>query len=150
MAKYDPLRDYLNTRPPGMKQVSLTFDEIGKMVGGLPRSAWKHKAWWGNDRKTHPQAKAWLEAGWQVHSFRAFRGHHTNCTETPHMAAIRAAFATTFASPTLWQPVEQGNGRGERRGVRGEGTPDGPFNHGTHGMNGAEREKTYMRENLSI
>ncbi len=43
MAKYEPLRDYLNTPPPSTERVRLTFDEIGKMVGGLPRSASKHK-----------------------------------------------------------------------------------------------------------
>lgn len=66
MAKYGPLRDYLNSRPPDMDEVRLTFDEIGEMVGGLPKSAWKHRPWWGNHAPTHTHAQAWLEAGWKV------------------------------------------------------------------------------------
>ena len=69
MAKYEPLRDYLNTRPASTEEVRLTFDEVADMVGKLPKSAWQHQAWWANDTSVHVQAAAWLEAGWKVHSF---------------------------------------------------------------------------------
>jgi hypothetical protein len=55
--------------------VRLSFKELGQWVpdkntgkpAGLPPSAFKHQAWWGND-ETHPQARAWLEAGFRVAS----------------------------------------------------------------------------------
>lgn len=43
------------------------FSEMEALVGQLPASARNHRAWWANDR-THPQARAWLDAGWRVAS----------------------------------------------------------------------------------
>lgn len=60
--KYAPLAEYLKGQVTG---VDLDFDAIGALVGGLPTSARRHRAWWANDA-THPQARAWLEAGWRV------------------------------------------------------------------------------------
>lgn len=64
MAKYDPLRDHLLAA--GKDSVFMTFAEIGKLVGGLPKSVEKHRPWWGNHN--HPgrnvQARAWMEAGY--------------------------------------------------------------------------------------
>lgn len=34
----------------------------------LPPSAKKHPQWWENDSSTHPQAQAWISAGWQRES----------------------------------------------------------------------------------
>lgn len=61
MAKYDSLRDWLNTVNTG-ESTTLSFDEIDEIVGGLPASARRHRAWWANDF-THVQALAWIEAG---------------------------------------------------------------------------------------
>jgi len=58
MAKYDALRERLQR---GAEPVSLTFDAIADLVGGLPASAYRHDAWWANDA-THVQARAWLDA----------------------------------------------------------------------------------------
>ena len=64
MAKYDPLRAYLeSTTGP----IALTFDEIGRQVGGLPPSAYRWRAWWANDR-SHVHARAWLDVGRRVDS----------------------------------------------------------------------------------
>lgn len=63
MAKYDPLRDYL--RSLSSQEVALSFGDIGRMVGGLPPSAYEHRAWWANTR-SHPNAVAWLDAGWEL------------------------------------------------------------------------------------
>jgi hypothetical protein len=60
VAKYDALRDYLFRA--GAAEVRMSFDEIGDLVGGLPSSAFRHRAWWANDR-SHVQARAWLDAG---------------------------------------------------------------------------------------
>ena len=45
----------------------LTFNEIARLVGALPASAWQHREWWGNEAEgQHVQAHAWLDAGWRV------------------------------------------------------------------------------------
>ncbi len=58
-AKYRPLAEHLQAS--GRETVSLTFDQIARMVGGLPKSAGLHRAWWGN-HEGNSQAKAWMSA----------------------------------------------------------------------------------------
>ena len=66
MGKYDPLRDHL-AGLDGRTEIRLTFNEIARLVGSLPASAWQHPAWWGNESDgTHTQASAWRDAGWSV------------------------------------------------------------------------------------
>ena len=65
MSKYDPLREHLERS--GRDSVSMSFEEIADLVGGLPPSAYRHQAWWANEREgRHVQARAWMGAGWQV------------------------------------------------------------------------------------
>ena len=65
MSKYTPLQRDLQTRP--RVDMALTFEEIEKILGfNLPPSALEHNAWWANERGTHVQARAWMDAGWQV------------------------------------------------------------------------------------
>jgi hypothetical protein len=45
----------------------MTFAEVDELVGPLPDSAYRHRAWWGNNDAS-VQAKAWLDASWQVQS----------------------------------------------------------------------------------
>jgi hypothetical protein len=61
--KYAALAEYLRGRSGG--SVTVSFEEIAEIVGGLPGSARKHRAWWAND-ESHVQGRAWLEAGWRV------------------------------------------------------------------------------------
>ena len=61
MAKYDPLRDHLAAAPAG--PVTMSFERIDALVGGLPRSARAYRPWWGNHGGAHVQAVAWLAAG---------------------------------------------------------------------------------------
>ena len=63
MAKYDPLNGHLQSLET--EQVHLDFGEIEEMVGGLPNSAFEDRAWWANSL-SHPNAVAWLDAGWEV------------------------------------------------------------------------------------
>ena len=64
IARYNPLRDYLSTYIANRLQ--LFFDQIEGMIGQkLETSAYTFKSWWEND-SSHPQAIAWLEAGWRV------------------------------------------------------------------------------------
>ena len=65
MAKYDPLFEHLCRAGDG--PVEMSFDEIGRLVGGLPPSA-ERPEWWNNEAPgtRHVQAKAWLNAGREV------------------------------------------------------------------------------------
>ena len=60
VSRYAPLRAFLETRTEPV--VELSFAEVDRIVGGLPRSAYAHRPWWANDR-SHSQAGAWLDAG---------------------------------------------------------------------------------------
>ena len=67
MAKYDPLKEFLQ-RQSG-PTITMSFADVGELVGGLPNSAFRHQAWWANERGGgHVQARAWLAAGWKVDS----------------------------------------------------------------------------------
>jgi hypothetical protein len=62
--KYEPLRRHLVSAP---HPATMTFAEISRLVGGLPASAYRHRAWWANDRgRRHVQAQAWLQLGRHV------------------------------------------------------------------------------------
>lgn len=63
--KYLGLTNYL--REKREKEIELTFDEIERIIGfKLPDSHKKNdKAWWSND-KTHSQAIAWLNVGYET------------------------------------------------------------------------------------
>ena len=65
MSKYDPLRHNLQARRRA--DTELSFGEIERILGfNLPPSAHEHSAWWSNERDSHVQARAWMDAGWQV------------------------------------------------------------------------------------
>ncbi len=58
-AKYVPLLEYLRKRDDS--QVTMRYDDIAKLVGGLPKSASLHRAWWGN-HEGNSQAQGWMPA----------------------------------------------------------------------------------------
>jgi hypothetical protein len=64
MAKYEPLAEYLRSLPADRDKVTLSFDRISTIVGGLPPSAYEIRQWWANDSKV--EARAWRSAGWHV------------------------------------------------------------------------------------
>ena len=66
MGKYDPLFEHLCRAPDA--PVEMTFEEIAALVDGLPPTATRTSAWWGNDPAgpRHVQARAWLNAGREV------------------------------------------------------------------------------------
>jgi hypothetical protein len=68
MAKYDRLFEHLCRADDG--PLTMSFDEIEDLVGALPASARRSKAWWANDPSggAHVQAKAWLNSGREVES----------------------------------------------------------------------------------
>jgi hypothetical protein len=48
-------------------QLTLSWQELEDVVGGMPASSIDHAAWWGGDR---PQTRAWSAAGYEVASRR--------------------------------------------------------------------------------
>jgi hypothetical protein len=68
VAKYDPLLEHLCQAEGG--PIEMTFDEVGRLVGGLPASAERWPAWWANETEgsRHVQARAWLNSGREVES----------------------------------------------------------------------------------
>jgi hypothetical protein len=72
LAKYDPLREHLAR---GSASAEMSFSEVGRLVGGLPPSAYRLPAWWSNNSNHHVQARAWLDAGRRVGSIN-FRSQH--------------------------------------------------------------------------
>ena len=57
--KYLPLQDHL--KADGRDTVTMTFAQIAKLVGPLPKSASLHRAWWGN-HEGNSQAIGWMGA----------------------------------------------------------------------------------------
>lgn len=65
-ARWVPLRQYLKLLRPRRQELAMAFRQIEEILGdGLPRPARKYAEWWANDA-AHAQARAWLDAGWQV------------------------------------------------------------------------------------
>jgi hypothetical protein len=67
--KYEPLELHLRAIPSKVREVTLSFAELERILGAsLPASALSHRPWWENqkDSKTRPQAHAWLSAGFAV------------------------------------------------------------------------------------
>jgi hypothetical protein len=65
MSKYEPLKWHLEESNETI--MVLHFVDLDSIVGSLPMPAWSYRGWWVNDI-THTQAKAWLNAGWEVES----------------------------------------------------------------------------------
>jgi hypothetical protein len=69
MSEYEALKTYLESLPHYHKEAAFSFAELEKLLGReLPASARAHHSWWENDYAsgTHPNAQAWLQAGWKV------------------------------------------------------------------------------------
>jgi hypothetical protein len=64
MSKYTPLKEHLSRHGAS---VTMTFDEVANLVGGLPASAFEYAPWWAKEHSTHVQARAWMEAGFAAH-----------------------------------------------------------------------------------
>ena len=103
--KYGPLREYLSGATG--THARMTFTAVEDLVGRLPESAYRHRAWWGNNDGT-AAAKAWLDAGWRVESVnqaagevvftRALDGRPRNAARP---AAIRPGYVDSQVSITL-------------------------------------------------
>ena len=88
--------------------VTLSWERLGQMVGGLPASATNHRAWWAGDR---PHVGAWRSAGFRVghlepgRSVTFVRAADTEATPQTHNGEPihqgRAASALPGDSPTV-------------------------------------------------
>ena len=62
--KYAPLHRHLSNLEG--REWSTTFHEIERILGAtLPPSARTYREWWSPNDRTHPQALAWMAAGWE-------------------------------------------------------------------------------------
>ena len=70
MGKYTPIENFLRNRKSLEKEIQLSFSQIeGIIQDNLPPAARKFRPWWGNEKEgAHVQAKAWMNAGWEVDS----------------------------------------------------------------------------------
>ena len=64
--KYGPLARFLGDQPPEVREVVLSFADIGQLVGQpLPPSA-HTSGWWSNSPLANHRAWVWLSVGWRV------------------------------------------------------------------------------------
>ena len=69
MAEYDAFGDFLENTAGHLGDITLSFDQIGRILARpLPAAAYKYRPWWGNERlpTSHVQAESWQRAGFVV------------------------------------------------------------------------------------
>jgi hypothetical protein len=89
MSKYEALPQFLDRSDQTARRMN--FDEIEEVLGfKLPRSAYKHEAWWSNNDTGHSHARAWLQFGWR--------------TEAIDLARRQVTFRRSGQFPLLDQP----------------------------------------------
>ncbi len=66
--KYTPLENFLREFPLTQKEVTMTFEQIERILNDkLPPSAYEYQAWWANEKDPHqPEKQAIMNAGWRV------------------------------------------------------------------------------------
>lgn len=66
--KYVPLEHHLRDLPASQKEVTLSFEQIERILNNkLPPSAYQYQAWWANEKSPHqPEKQAIMNAGWIV------------------------------------------------------------------------------------
>jgi hypothetical protein len=66
--KYTPLEHYLKGFPASQGEVTLSFEQIERiLINKLPRSAYQYQAWWNYERNPRqPEKQAIANAGWKV------------------------------------------------------------------------------------
>jgi hypothetical protein len=68
--KYVPLEQYLRDLPANQREVTLSFEQIERILNSkLPASAYEYWAWWAHEKEgNHVNERAWANAGWKVES----------------------------------------------------------------------------------
>ena len=90
MAKYDPLKEYLLSLPENKNEITLSFEQVEKIIEGkMPYSAYEHRAWWSNEQNgVHVSAHAWMDAGWRV-DFVNQREHWVRFVRIDHLPQVK-------------------------------------------------------------
>ncbi|MGP4030051.1 DUF7662 domain-containing protein [Actinomadura sp. 3N407] len=102
-ANWAALTTFLAARPPDEGSVTLSWEELGSIVGGVPDSAVQHHPqWWHGDRS---HVRAWQAAGYAASEIQ--RGHSVTFRRAGAAAPVRPSpwtqrenRATPPASPT--------------------------------------------------
>ena len=68
--KYKPLEKYLSDLPKSTHEITLSFEEIERILKfKLPPSAYESPKWWEHEKEgNHINMRAWSNAGWKVDS----------------------------------------------------------------------------------
>jgi hypothetical protein len=68
--KYAPLEKYLRELPANVREVTLRFEQIEKILNDkLPSSAYEDRRWWDHETEgNHVDKRSWAKAGWKVES----------------------------------------------------------------------------------
>ena len=66
--KYTPLENYLRNLPLTQKEVTLSFEQIEKILNSkLPSSAYEDRRWWDHEKEgNHVNKRSWSNAGWKI------------------------------------------------------------------------------------
>ena len=66
--KYTPLEHYLRDLRVNQKEVTLSFEQIERILNDkLPSSAYEDRRWWDHETEgNHVNKRAWANAGWKV------------------------------------------------------------------------------------
>ena len=106
MAKYDPLKKYLHDLADGQNEITLSYEQVEKILGAkLPPAAYRHRAWWSNETNgVHVSAHAWMKAGWKVdtvsqreHWVRFVRPHQFAHVTPKNLIPIKATPVNNLA-----------------------------------------------------
>ena len=68
--KYTPLEHYLRDLSATQRDVTLSFEQIEKILSDkLPSSAYEDRRWWDHETEgNHVNKRAWSNAGWKIAS----------------------------------------------------------------------------------
>ena len=68
--KYTPLENHLRELPGTQNEVTLSFEEIERILNGkLPPSAYESRKWWEHETEgNHINKRSWSNAGWKIES----------------------------------------------------------------------------------
>ena len=66
--KYAPLEEYLRELPANQLEVTLSFEQLEKILASnLPASAFEDQRWWDHEKEgNHVDGRAWAKTGWKV------------------------------------------------------------------------------------
>lgn len=99
MLKYAPLTDELVAC--GSETIRYEFRQLDDLVGGLPPSARRHRAWWSNEIGSggHVQSRAWMTAGFVVENVDLAVGVVEFRRVAPERGPLVFAFYVRQSSP---------------------------------------------------